>query len=310
MRIMETRRIGGEEGFDVSVVGLGCNAFGRRIDEGASKNVVMAALKAGITFFDTAENYGGGLSEKFIGNALKGCRHDIILATKFGLTMQHVPGKGKGTRENIMAAIDLSLSKLCTDHVDLYQIHTPDTSTPIEETLGTLNDLVTAGKIRLFGCSNFSGMQLEEAQKVAVEANYRGFVTAQNCWNVLDRSIEKELKPICNARDVKILPYYPIAKGLLTGKYRRGDDGPKGSRLGGDPAIAKVDFGRLEKLEMFSNSRGFNLLTLAISWLSSQKITASVIAGATRSEQLAQNVAAASWKMDDQDFAMIDKILE
>ncbi|MEE2955155.1 MAG: aldo/keto reductase [Pseudomonadota bacterium] len=306
---METRKIGGEEGFDISIVGLGCNAFGRRINEEASKEVIKAALEAEITFFDTAENYGGGLSEEFIGNALKDCRHEVILATKFGLTMQHVPGKGKGTRENIMAAIDLSLKKLRTDHVDLYQIHTPDSSTPIEETLGTLNDLVTVGKIRLFGCSNFSGMQLEEAQTISVKENYRGFVTAQNCWNVLDRGIETDLKPICNSRNVKILPYYPIAKGLLTGKYRRGADAPKGSRLEGEAAMAKVDFRRLEELEKFSNSRGFNLLTLAISWLSSQKITASVIAGATRREQLAQNAAAADWKMDEQDLAMIDKIL-
>ena len=305
---METRRIGGESGFDITIVGLGCNAFGRRIDQDAATKVINGALDAGITFFDTAEGYGNGLSEVYIGNALKGRRDQVALATKVGYNMLHVKGKGKGSPENIRVAIDLSLENLQTDYVELYQLHRPDPSTPIEDTLGTFNDLRNEGKIRLFGCSNYSAAQMAEAVAAADAAGYQGFVTAQNRWSVLNRDIEKDLTPVCATNNVGVLPFYPLEMGLLTGKYRRGEGAPAGTRLDGDARLSSADFDQLEALENFATSRGHDLLTLAVSWLASQKVTVSVIAGATRYEQMAQNAAAASWKMTEQELAEIDKI--
>lgn len=312
---METRRIGGAAGFDITVVGLGCNSFGRRIEEAPSKLVIHAALDAGINFFDTAEGYGDGLSEQFIGNALVGRRDEVILTTKFGYNLLHVEGKGAGSRENIMAAIDSSLKNLRTDYVDLYQIHKPDPSTPIAETLDAMNDLVKAGKTRLIGCSNFSGAQLEEAVAVAKQAGLNSFVTAQSEWSLLERKIEREIVPACAAHGIGVLPFYPIARGLLTGKYRRGAAAPEGSRLGGTDwrsagILESADFDTLEALEAFAVERGYSLLTLAISWLASQPVTVSVISGATRPEQLAQNAASAAWKMSAEELAGIDKILK
>ncbi|MBK17451.1 MAG: aldo/keto reductase [Rhodospirillaceae bacterium] len=306
---MESRRIGGESGFDITLVGLGCNAFGRRIDQDATTRVIDGALDAGITFFDTAEGYGDGRSEQYIGNALKGRRDQVILATKVGYNMLHVEGKGRGSPENIRVAIDLSLEKLQTDCVDLYQIHRPDPSTPIAETLGAFNDLRTQGKIRLFGCSNYSGEQMSEAVNLASEAGYQGFVTAQNKWNVLQRDIEADLTPVCGKNGIGILPYYPLEMGLLTGKYRRGEGAPPGTRLDGDARLGDANFDHIEALEQFAKSRGYDLITLAVSWLASQKVTASVIAGATRYEQLVQNAEAASWKMTEEDLAEIDRIV-
>ena len=305
---METRRIGGESGFDITIVGLGCNAFGRRIDQDAATKVINGALDAGITFFDTAEGYGNGLSEVYIGNALKGRRDQVALATKVGYNMLHVKGKGKGSPENIRVAIDLSLENLQTDYVELYQLHRPDPSTPIEDTLGTFNDLRNEGKIRLFGCSNYSAAQMAEAVAAADAAGYQGFVTAQNRWSVLNRDIEKDLTPVCTTNNVGVLPFYPLEMGLLTGKYRRGEGAPAGTRLDGDARLSSADFDQLEALENFATSRGHDLLTLSVSWLASQKVTVSVIAGATRYEQMAQNAAAASWKMTEQELAEIDKI--
>jgi aryl-alcohol dehydrogenase-like predicted oxidoreductase len=305
---METRRIGGESGFDITIVGLGCNAFGRRIDQDAATKVINGALDAGITFFDTAEGYGNGLSEVYIGNALKGRRNQVTLATKVGYNMLHVKGKGKGSPENIRVAIDLSLENLQTDHVELYQLHRPDPSTPIEDTLGTFNDLRNEGKIRLFGCSNYSGEQMAEAVAAADAAGYQGFVTAQNRWSVLNRDIEKDLTSVCADNNVGVLPFYPLEMGLLTGKYRRGEGAPAGTRLDGDARLSSADFDTLEALEEFAQSCGYDLITLAVSWLASQKVTVSVIAGATRYEQMAQNASAASWKMTADELAEIDKI--
>jgi aryl-alcohol dehydrogenase-like predicted oxidoreductase len=306
---METKRIGGPNGFDISVVGMGCNAFGRRLDEETSRPVIHAALDAGITFFDTAEIYGDGLSEEFIGRALEGRRDEIILATKFGLRTINVPGKARGSRANAMAAIDKSLKRLGTDHIDLYQFHMPDPTTPIAETLEAMNDMVKAGKVRLIGCSNFSSAQMREALDTAKEMGLESFVTAQNEWSVLDRSIEDDLVPVCAENAIGILPYYPLAKGLLTGKYRRGEAAPAGSRLAGSGDLSRADFDVLEALEAFATGRGFNLLTLAISWLATQPTVASVISGAARADQLAQNVAAAGWKMTADDLAEIDRIV-
>jgi len=306
---METRRIGGAGGFDVSVVGLGCNAFGRRFDEETSRPVILAALDAGITFFDTAEIYGDGMSEEFIGRALEGRRDEIILATKFGLRTINVPGKGRGSRANAMAAVDKSLKRLRTNHIDLYQFHMPDPATPIAETLEAMNDMVRAGKVRLIGCSNFSAAQMREAIDTAREMGLESFVTAQNEWSLLDRNIEDDLVPVCAEHSIGILPYYPLAKGLLTGKYRRDEVAPEGSRLAGSGDLSGADFDVLEALEAFATGRGFSLLTLAVSWLASQPTVVSVISGATRAEQLPQNAAAADWKMTEDDLAEIDRIV-
>lgn len=306
---MDTRRIGGAGGFDISIVGMGCNAFGRRLDEESSRPVIHAALDAGINFFDTAEGYGNGLSEEYIGRAIKGRRDQVLLATKFGMMASHVPGKGRGSRENAMAAIEGSLKRLGTDYVDLYQLHKPDTATPIAETLAAMNDMVTAGKVRLIGCSNLSATQMREAVDTANEMGIQGFVTAQNPWSVLDRDIERDLVPLCADNGVGILPYYPLAKGLLTGKYRRGEAAPSGSRLEGSSDFRTADFDVIEALEAFATGRGFNILTLAVSWLAAQPTTASVISGAARVDQLTQNAAAAGWKMTEEDLAEIDRIV-
>jgi aryl-alcohol dehydrogenase-like predicted oxidoreductase len=304
---MEMRRLGGENGFDLSMVGLGCNAFGRRLIEADSTPVIHAALDAGINFFDTAEIYGDGLSEEFVGRAIRGRRDEIRIATKFGLRKIHVQGKGSGSRENIRIAIDLSLKRLGTDIIDLYQIHMPDPSTPIAETLGAMNELVTEGKVRLIGCSNFSADQLREAAETARAMGLKSFVTAQNEWSLLDRDIEAELVPACTETGAGILPFYPLARGLLTGKYRRDGGSPTGSRL--ESELHGVDFDVLEALEAFAVARGFTLLTLAVSWLASQKVTASVICGAAHADQPAQNAAAAGWKMTAEELAEIDRIL-
>ena len=232
-----------------------------------------------------------------------------MLASKFGLRTNTVRGRGRGSRANAMAAIDQSLKRLRTDRIDLYQLHMPDPSTPISETLEALNDMVTAGKIRLFGCSNFSAAQMREAIEVARDAGLRCFVTAQNEWSVLDRHVERDLVPVCADNGIGILPFYPLAKGLLTGKYRRGAAPPEGSRLAGAGDLARADFDVLEALEDFATGRGFDLLTLAVSWLAARPATASVISGATRAEQIAQNVTAADWKMTPEDLAEIDRIL-
>ncbi|MBI77543.1 MAG: aldo/keto reductase [Rhodospirillaceae bacterium] len=306
---METRKVGGNNGIDVTVVGLGCNAFGRRIDQDATTQVINGALDSGVTFFDTAEGYGNGLSEEYIGNSLKARRHQVIIATKVGYNMLHVEDKGRGSRDNIRIAIDLSLKRLQTDYVDLYQLHRPDPTTPIEETLATFEELKDEGKIRLYGCSNFSDAQLLESVRIAGKFGYQGFVTAQNKWNVLHREIETKMLPICVKNNVSILPYYPLEMGLLTGKYRRDQLAPPNSRLNGDDRLKSINYDILEGLEAFSKSKGYNLLSLAISWLASRKETASVIAGATRYDQLKQNAEAASWKMTIDDQRVIDKIL-
>jgi aryl-alcohol dehydrogenase-like predicted oxidoreductase len=304
---MEMRRLGGENGFDLSMVGLGCNAFGRRLIEADSTPVIHAALDAGINFFDTAEIYGDGLSEEFVGRAIRGRRDEIRIATKFGLRKIHVQGKGSGSRENIRIAIDLSLKRLGTDIIDLYQIHMPDPSTPIAETLGAMNELVTEGKVRLIGCSIFSADQLRAAAETAKAMGLKSFVTAQNEWSLLDRDVEAELVPACTETGAGILPFYPLARGLLTGKYRR-EGSPTGSRLASE--LPGVDFDVLEALEAFAAARGNTLLMLAVSWLASQKVTASVICGAAHEDQPAQNAAAAAWKMTVKDLAEIDRILE
>lgn len=306
---METKLIGGPKGLKASIVGVGCNAFGKRIDETTTHAVIDAAIDAGMNFFDTAETYGGGLSEKYIGSGMKGRRDNMIIATKFGHSHSNVEGKEKGSPENVKATAEKALKALRTDRIDLFQQHRPDSATPVAETLGALEDLVKEGKILFYGCSYYSGVEMQEAIDEASKNNLKGFVTAQNSWNMLTRDIETDLIPVCASNNIGLLPYYPIAKGLLTGRYKRGDSPEPGSRMDGADDLEKADFELVERLEKFSKDNGYDLLTLAISWLASQSCIASVISGASKPEQLALNANAARWKLSASDFEEIDRLL-
>jgi len=310
---MEYRHLG-RSGLQVSVVGLGCNNFGMRCDFDQSKDVVHRALDAGITLFDTADVYGGqGKSEEFLGKILKGRRQDVVLATKFGMKMGDGPHKSGGSRKYIMSAVEDSLRRLDTDYIDLYQLHRPDPETPIDETLRALDDLVRSGKVRYIGNSNFAGWQAAEAHYVAKQANLTPFISAQNEYNLLDRRIEGELVPACNAYGLSILPFFPLASGFLTGKYRQGQEMPAGTRLANaGPMAARVltdkNYEVLGKLEAFAEARGKAMLDLAIGWLASLSHVGSVIAGATKPEQIDQNVAAGGWKLTADELAEVDSI--
>lgn len=290
----------------VSVVGLGCNAFGGRIDEAATEAVVHAALDCGINFFDTADIYGGeGVSEEFLGRALGRRRADIVLASKFGMSKGAIPGGGGG--DYVARAVEDSLRRLGTDCIDLYQFHQPDPDTPVAETLEALDRLVQSGKVRHIGCSNMSATQLSEALGASGAGDMASFVTAQNHYSLLHRDIEDELAPLCEERGIGILPFYPLARGMLTGKYRRGEPAPAGSRLR-DRTLSDADFDVLEPLETFCAERDHTLLELAISWLAAQPAVPCVISGATRPEQVAANARAAEWKLSPEDLAEIDRI--
>jgi aryl-alcohol dehydrogenase-like predicted oxidoreductase len=305
---METRRIGS---LQVTVVGLGCNNFGGRLDAGATAVVVHAALDAGINFFDTADIYGGTKSEEFMGRALRGRRGEVVLATKFG---GKVDEQRQGAKPAyVRQALEDSLRRLETDHIDLYQLHMPDPETPIADTLGALNELVRAGKVREIGCSNFSVEQLREAA-AAVPASGKGFVSVQNEYSLLHRDPERDgVLAECERLGLAFLPYFPLASGLLTGKYRQNRPAPEGSRLAGARTSGKFlnerNMAVVEALIQFAESRGHTLLELAISWLLTRPAVASVIAGATKPEQLNANVAAAGWKLTADDLAQIDTIL-
>lgn len=308
---MEYRHLG-RSGLQVSVVGLGCNNFGRRCDAEQTKAVVDRAIELGVNFFDTANVYGvGGQSEEFLGRALAGRRHEVVIATKFGMRMGDRPMESGGSRRHVMAAVEDSLRRLGTDYIDLYQFHTPDPRTPIEETLRALDDLVRQGKVRYIGHSNFAGWQAAEAHYVARAANLTPFVSAQNEYNLLDRRIERELVPACRAYGVSILPYFPLASGFLTGKYRPGETAPAGTRLAGagplaDRVLNEKNYSTLQRLEAVASSHDRTMLELAIGWLASQPHVASVIAGATKPEQVEQNVAAAEWKLSAEELAEVD----
>lgn len=304
---MEKRRIGELE---VSVVGLGCNNFGTRIDADATERVVLAALDAGINFLDTADIYGKGLSEEYIGRALAGRRSEVLIATKFGKPMDD---DRRGARpEYIRQAVEDSLRRLNTDHIDLYIIHEPDPEVPIAETLGALDELVRAGKVREIGCSNFSVEELREADAVARENGLARFVSVQNEYSLLHREPEEGMLEECERLDVAFVPYYPLASGLLTGKYRRGEPAPEGSRIATSPRyadhLADEKMARVEALREFAEARGRTLLELAFSWLLARPAVASVIAGATRPEQIRSNVAAVGWELTPKKLAEIDAI--
>ena len=304
----------GNSGLKVSAVGLGCNNFGMKIDQAATDTVVGKALDLGITLFDTADVYGNkGGSERMLGHALGARRKDIVLATKFGLAMDDGEYMKGGSRRYIMQAVEASLKRLNTDYIDLYQMHFPDPATPIEETISALDDLVRAGKVRYVGCSNFAGWQLVEAHYIAKEAGLAPFVSAQNHYNLLDRKIEIELVPAAKKYGAGILPYFPLASGMLTGKYRRGGNGPEDGRLTVAAAMGKnlltdANFDIVEKVTAFAEARGKSTLDAAIGWLASQPHVASVIAGATKPEQVEQNVQAGAWEMTAEERDEMNKM--
>ena len=282
---MRTRRLGPLE---VSVVGLGCNNFGRRVGEDGTRAVVDAALDADVTFFDTADIYGDGLSETYLGRVLRGRRDRIVLATKFG--GRGDVARGAGSRDSVRAALAASLQRLQTDHVDLYQHHQEDSDTPLGETIDALDELVREGKIRAYGTSNYSVGRIEQAAALAREA----YVSEQSEYSWLVRDAERELLPTCERLGLGFIPYFPLASGLLTGKYRRGEPPPEGTRLHGRE-ISEAKWDRLEEIEAFARERGVSLLDVAIGGLLAQPAVASVIAGATKPEQVRANAAAGGW---------------
>lgn len=302
----------GRSGLTVSVVGLGCNAFGSRIDGDQTSAVVHAALDAGVTLFDTSDTYGLGESERLLGQALGRQRADVIVATKFGMDMRGANGPDwgvRGSRRYIRRAVEASLRRLGTDWIDLYQLHRPDPATPIEETLAALHELVVEGKVRYIGSSNLAGWQVVDADWVARTSGYTRFISAQNKYSLYDRSVEAELVPACLHAGVGVLPFFPLEYGLLTGKYRRGEPAPEGSRLASRSGpLERADFDRIEAIERFAADRGLSILDVAIGGLAAQPAVASVIAGATRPEQLHANVAAGRWEPTPADLDALNSL--
>jgi aryl-alcohol dehydrogenase-like predicted oxidoreductase len=306
---VEQRKIGS---LSVTVIGIGCNNFGARIDEKRTEEVVDAALAAGINFFDTADAYGEGKSEELLGRFLGNRRSQVIVATKFGL---EIAGQGSGARpEYIRKAIDASLRRLKTDYIDLYQLHKPDPDVPIGETLGALDDLVKAGEVREIGCSNFSAQQLSEA--AAVSAACPGsarFVSVQNEYSLLHREPEEGVLAECERQRLSFLPFFPLTSGLLTGKYRKGQPIPQDTRVAKFERYRKLlteeNLDKVEALIGFAESRGHTVLELAFSWLLAHEVVASVIAGASSTRQVADNASAATWKLTTDDLHEIDALL-
>ena len=304
---METRRIGSLE---VSVVGLGCNNFGGRLDRQGARSVVAAALDAGVNFFDTADMYGETRSEELLGDALGGRRDQTIVATKFGWWIDDQRHGAKP--EYVRRAVEDSLRRLGTDRIDLYQLHRPDPETPIEQTLAVLDELVRAGKVREIGCSQFSAAQLREAQ-AAVRGGAARFVSVQNQYSLLHREPEREVLPECERQGLAFLPFFPLASGILTGKYRRGAPAPTGTRLSGSSGLADLflndrNLVAADALAAFAERRGHSLLELAFSWLLRHRVVSSVIAGAMSPEQVRANVAAAGWRLSADDLAEVDRL--
>ncbi|EEP71727.1 aldo/keto reductase [Micromonospora sp. ATCC 39149] len=317
MTEMTYRRLG-DSGLVVSVVGVGCNNFGRKLDLDGTRAVVDAALDAGITLFDTADIYGEpqGTSEELLGQALKGRRDEVVLATKFGMDMHGLNGAdfgARGSRRYIARAVEASLRRLGTDHIDLYQMHEPDPSTPIDETLAALDDLVRAGKVRYLGNSNFAGWQIADADWVSSSSGRARFVSAQNHYSLLERGVEAEVIPACERFGLGMLPFFPLANGLLTGKYKRGEAAPTGSRLSGGgryaERLAAAPWDTIEAVEAYAAERGLTMLQVAIGGLAARPAVASVIAGATTPEQVRANAEAGTWQPGDDDLDALDAVL-
>jgi aryl-alcohol dehydrogenase-like predicted oxidoreductase len=311
---MEMRPLGGS-GIAVSAIGLGCNNFGGRIDADASRRVIHAALDRGITFFDTADVYGNaGGSEEILGRVLGPRRSEVVIATKFGMTM---PGSGErregASSRYIAQAVEASLKRLGTDYIDLYQIHTPDPATPIEETLSALDSLVHAGKVRAIGCANFAIFQLVDASRTSNSLGLARFASCQDEYSLLNREAEQEILPIVAAYGMAFLPYYPLAGGFLTGKYRRGAELPAGARLTANKrqaerTMTERNWRLIEKLTGFASERGHHVGELAIAWLLSRPVVASVIAGATTPVQIDANVRAGTWALSSDEVDDIDEL--
>ena len=309
---MKLRQLG-NSGLQVSAIGLGCNNFGWRIDVEASRKVVDRALELGITLLDTADIYGNlGGSEAALGEILGARRKEIVLATKFGIAMDKEERLKGASRRYIVSAAEASLKRLKTDWIDLYQVHRPDPLTPIEETLGALDDLVRQGKVRYIGCSNYAAWQVADAVWTARDRRFSSFIACQDEYSLVMRDIERELLPAMQHFGLGLLPYFPLASGLLSGKYKRGAL-PEGARLAAVPGLGQgylteENWRKVEALGPFAEERGHSLLDLAVAWLLARPKVASVIAGATTPEQVEQNVKAAEWELAVADLAEVDKI--
>jgi aryl-alcohol dehydrogenase-like predicted oxidoreductase len=313
---MEHRPLG-ESGLLVSAVGIGCNAFGRRVDPEGVGAILDAAEDVGVTLLDTADIYGSrpGESETLLGEALLGRRDRFVLATKFGMDMQGTNGADhgvRGSRRYVIRAVEASLRRLDTDYIDLYQFHEPDPGTPIEETLAALDDLVREGKVLYVGCSNFDGWQVADAAWTASSGGLTPFVSVQNRYSLLDRTVEAEVTPACERFGLGILPFFPLEYGLLTGKYRRDQDAPEGSRAALDPErsawLREADWDRIEAVEEYAAARDLSVLDVAIAGLAAQPAVSSVISGATRPEQVRTNAAALRWRPSAEDLAELDDV--
>jgi aryl-alcohol dehydrogenase-like predicted oxidoreductase len=310
---MQYRNLG-RAGVKVSAIGIGCNQFGGKVDEAGTKTIVQKALDEGINFFDTANVYGNkGFSEEYVGAALQGQWDNVVIATKGRFKMGDGPNDVGASRYHIMNAVEASLRRLGTDHIDLYQIHRWDESVHVQEMMRTLDDLVRAGKVRYIGASQFSAWQLSHSNDVAEMMGWEGFVTAQAHHHVLEREIERELIPYCGYANVGLLPYFPLAGGFLTGKYKRGEPAPAGSRGEKSSYVQKYltneNFDKLDKLTAFADSRGHTLHKLAFAWLLSNKHIASVIAGATKPEQVTSNAATVGWTLSEEEMAEVRELL-
>ena len=308
---MERRSLGN---LSVTIVGIGCNNFGKRIDAKASARVIDAAIDIGINFFDTADSYGGGLSEEFIGKSLQHRRSEVILATKFGQPTERAEHLSRGNADWIKIAVDESLRRLGTDYIDYYQIHFPDPDVPIEETLGAMHELVLDGKVREIGCSNFGSQRLLEAHEIWNANSLSPFRAVQNRYSVLSRDPEERVMPACRELGIGLIPYYPLESGLLTGKYQNETDFPDGTRFAGLTGLERERFlrdgvfKRIEALSELAASENRTLLDLAMSWLVSNPTVTSVITGATRPEQVLANANATSWEMTPAMRAQINMV--
>ena len=316
---MEYRNLG-DSGLKVSLAGLGCNNFGMTIDYAASEKVARAAFDAGITLFDTADCYGAGESERFLGKALGADRDQVVIATKFGVPMGTGPYTGGASRRYAIQACEASLKRLGTDYIDMYFVHTPDEDTPIGETLDAMSSLVDQGKVRYLGCSNHAGWKIANASWEADAAGLRGFVAAQDEWSLLERGIEAEVVPACEHFGLGVIPYFPLASGALTGKYKRGEDFDAGSRYGGGEGremfhsyyghfVSDENLAKVERLGKVADEAGLTLVELALSWLASQPVVSSVIAGATRVEQVEANAKLTHGDLGEDVFEAVEKAL-
>ena len=310
---MKYRQLG-NSGVRVSVIGMGTNRFGNIVDQAGVNDAIDTAIDLGVNFIDTADVYAGGKSEETLGNALKGRWHRFVLATKVRGKMGEGPNDRGASRYHVMNGVEASLRRLQTDHIDLYQIHSWDETTPIEETLRALDDLISRGKVRYVGASNFAAWQLAEANLLAQMHNWTPFVSIQSHYHMLERGVEREVIPFCRKHNVGFIPYFPLAGGFLTGKYRRGESAPPGSRGESSEYVQRymtdANYTRVERLSAWAEERGRSMAELAQAWLLAQPQVCSVITGLTRVEQLEQNVKAAEWELTPDEVEAVNHILE